>query len=265
LLFLQAVYAAQQLQFDPLEYDLLSDSMLRLQEYVGIDSAAVTDLIEAGLLRDDTTHPHKLFSVTTDGRAVLGESYRRGIDYGHGKGDLEESSAHVLLVELGRRYLETEYADDPASDVVEVVPYYEPSSDQTADVPAAAAMGTDDDAIESAVEAAEHRRLDVAGLDADGEVVVAFEAERINHDVHRAVPEDFDKMAACGVEEAIWGVLTQDAGHRVLSVLNNPPEGEPRVEKTYASTTPPQQFRLDEPGCTGIYPVRWLRNQVESS
>jgi DNA helicase HerA-like ATPase len=263
LLFLQAVYDAQQLRFEPLEYDLLSDSMLRLQEYVGIDSAAVTDLLEAGVLREDTTHPHKLFSVTPAGRDVLGESYRRGVEYGHGKGDLEESSAHVLMVELGRRYLDAEYVADEDSPVVEVVPYYEPSPDQTADVPAAAAMGTETNAIESGVEDAERRRLDVAGLDADGDVVVAFEAERINNDVHRAVPADFDKMAACDVEAAIWGVMTQADGHQVLSVLNNPPEGEPRVEKTYAETTPPQQFRIDTPGCSAIYPVEWLRKQVD--
>ncbi|MFB6272838.1 MAG: hypothetical protein ABEL51_08105, partial [Salinibacter sp.] len=32
----------------------------------------------------------------------------------------------------------------------------------------------------------------------------------------------------------------------------NPPEGEARVEKTYAPTTPPQQFRIDTPGLTAM-------------
>jgi hypothetical protein len=103
----------------------------------------------------------------------------------------------------------------------------------------------------------------VAGLDDDGSVVVALEAERINNDIHRAAPNDFDKMAACDVDEAIWAVLTQSDGHRVLSVLNNPAEGSPRVAKTYAETTPPEQFRLDAAGCTGIYPVRWLQQQID--
>lgn len=263
LLFLQAVYNAQQLRFDPLEYDLLSDSMLRLQEYVGIDSEAVQDLQDAGLLRHDTDHPHRLYTVTPDGRSTIGEHYRRGIDYGHGQGDLEESSEHVLAVEVGCRYLEAEYVADPDSDVVEVVPYYEPTAEETATVPAAAAMGTTSDGIESAVTESEQRRLDIAGLDEQGEVVVAVEAERINNDVHRAVPDDYDKMAACDVAEAIWIVLTQSAGHEVLRALNDPPEGEPRVEKTYAETTPPQQFRLDTPGCTAIYPASWLQGQLE--
>ena len=72
----------------------------------------------------------------------------------------------------------------------------------------------------------------------------------------------FDKMAACGVEEAIWIVMTQSAGHKVLQALNDPPEGAPRVEKTYASTTPPQQFRIETQGLTAIYPAAWLRDSL---
>ena len=94
-----------------------------------------------------------------------------------------------------------------------------------------------------------HIQMSQDWLDETGEIVVAGEAERINHDVGRAVPEDFDKMADCDVEEAgIWVVPKQADGHRVLAALNKPLEGEPRVEKTYAKTTPPQQFRIDTPG-----------------
>jgi hypothetical protein len=235
--------------------------MLRLQEYVDIDSEAIQDLRDAGLLSHDTDHPHRLYSVTPAGRDEIGEHYRRGVEYGHGKGDLEESSEHVLAVEVGRRYLEAEYLADEESPVVDVVPYYEPSANETATVPAAAAMGTASDDIADAVAESEQRRLDVAGLDADGSVVVAVEAERINNDVHRAGPADFDKMAACDVEEAIWVVMSQSAGHDLLDILRSPADGEPRVEKSYAETTPPQQFRLDAPGCTAIYPVSWLQDQ----
>lgn len=228
LLFLQAVYNAQQLRYDTLEYDLLDDSMIRLQEYVGIDSGDVQDLIDEDLLRHDTDHPHRLFTVSPDGRKTIGESYRQGVDYGHGAGDLEESSHHVFAIEVGRLYLEQEYASNPESPVVEIVPYHDID---------------------------EGRRLDLAGVDADGEILVAAEAERVNHDIHRAVPEDFDKMADCGVDEAIWFVTNRRAGHAVLSVLNDPPEGEPRVEKTYSEGTPPQQFTIDTPGLTAIYPL----------
>jgi hypothetical protein len=232
LRFLQAVYNAQRLRYDEREYDLLHDSMLRLQEYTGIEAGELQDLRETDLLRHDADHPHRLYTVTPDGRRAIGESYRQGVDYGHGKGDLEESSQHVLAVEIARQYLESEYVANPDSRVVEVVPYYDLD---------------------------ENRRLDLAALDADGEFVVTVEVERINHDVKRAVPEDFDKMADCEPEEAIWIVMTRSAGHDVLQALNDPLDGPIRVPKTYATTTPPQQFRIDTPGLTAIYPIEWLR------
>jgi len=39
--FVQAVYNAQQLRYDPPEYDLMEDSMLRLQEYTGITNEEI--------------------------------------------------------------------------------------------------------------------------------------------------------------------------------------------------------------------------------
>ena len=198
--------------------------------------------------------------MTPAGRQEIGESYRLGLDYGHGAGDLEESSQHVFAVEVGRQYLEAEYVDDPDSPVVEIIPYYDLDPDET--LSTAAFMGGGDDA-EATVEDYERRRLDVAGLDAEGGMVVAVEAERINNDVGRAVPEDYDKIAACDVEDAIWVVMKQSDGHRVLQALNNPLEGDPRVEKTYAKTTPPQQFRIDTPGMTAMYPAEWLRDSIE--
>ena len=235
LLFVQAVYNAQQLRFDPLEYDLLRDSMLRLQEYVGVDAATVTDLVDADVIRIDTDHPHRLYSVTPDGRRVIGESYRQGVDYGHGKGDLDETSQHVFAVEVGRRYLIEQYRDDPDSPITEVVAYYDLD---------------------------ENRRLDVAALDADGDICITLEAERINHDYREAIPEDFDKMASCTPDEAIWLSMTRTEGHTILSTLNDPPDGDPRVTKTYAKGTPPQQYVLDTPGCTAIYPVDHVRDQL---
>ncbi|MFC7044785.1 ATP-binding protein [Halobacteriaceae archaeon GCM10025711] len=256
LLFLQAVYNAQQLRYDPLEYDLLRDSMLRLQEYTGIDTEDIDPLLDADLLRHDTDHPHRLYTVSPDGRKIIGESYRQGVDYGHGAGDLEESSEHVLAVEIGRRYLQREYAQNPDSPVTTIHPYYEI---REGSLPAAGFMGDSDDAA-SAAEDYTHHRLDCVGLDDDGEIIVTLEAERPNNDIQRAVPEDYDKMAACNPEEAIWVVMTQAAGHRVLSALNDPIDGETRVEKTYAQTTPPQQFRIDTPGLTAMYPAEWLRD-----
>lgn len=241
LLFLQAVYNAQQRRYHRLEYDIVRDSMLRLQEYVGVDASAVGELIDAGLLRRDTDHPHRLYSVAPDGREVVGESYREGVEYGHGAGDLEESSEHVLGIALGERYLEQAYVEDPDSSVAEVSPYHEVTVEGT------------------------QRRLDIAGVNVEGEIVVAVEVERLNHDYRRAVLEDFDKMAACDVEDAVWIVSNQSDAHELLEVLNDPVEGKPRVEKTYASTTRVTEFRVDTPGLTDIFTVERLRKVVDDT
>ncbi|MBX0296717.1 ATP-binding protein [Haloarcula nitratireducens] len=262
LMFLQAVYNAQQLRYDPPEYDLLYDSMLRLQEYLGIESEAIQDLIDDGLLTHDTDRPHRLYTVTPAGRSLIGEHYRKGIDYGHGKGDLEETSQHVLAVEVGRRYLVSQYENDPDSSVVRVVPYFElDERDQTA-VPASSAMGGDSEELVEAADEYDRHRIDAVGLDAEGRVVVTLEAERVNHDLRRAVPEDFDKMAACDPDEAIWITMSHSEAHRVLRALNDPLEGEPRVEKTYAESTPASEFRIDSPGCTAMFTLEQVREMV---
>lgn len=288
LLFLQAVHNAQQRRYGPPGYDLLSDSMLRLVEYVGIEREAVADLVEAGLLRHDTDHPHRLYSVTADGRDAIGEPFRRGVDYGHSCGDLEESSEYVVMVQLGKRYLEQAFRDAPDSPVQRVVCYYDLE----------AVTGTVDTAGESP---GDRRRLDVVGLDDDGDVVVTLEAERINHDVRRAVPDDYDKMADCDPDAAVWVVPTESAAHRVVDALHDPPaapattadsagepeaeavttdgestaaateerdaaddwNGEPRIEKSYSETTPSSQFQLDSSGCTDVITTARLRKQLE--
>ena len=265
LMFVQAVSNAQQLRYEPPGYDLLYDSMLRLQEYVGVDPDAVEDLLEADLLRHDTDYPHRIYSVTPAGRHAIGEGYRQGVDFGHGQGDLDESALHVLAVEVGRQYLHAQYVNDSDSPVVTVVPYYELDGEDTTTVAASLAMGSDSDAVEEATSTYNNRRLDVAGLDREGNVVIAIEAERINHDAREAIPADFDKMAACNPDEALWIVTKQADGHAVIDALNDPPDGTPRVEKTYAETTPPQQFRIDTPGLTAVYPVEWLRDRIDAA
>jgi hypothetical protein len=46
-------------------------------------------------------------------------------------------------------------------------------------------------------------------------------------------------------------------------VLNDPPEGLVRVEKTYAESTLPQQFYIDTDGLTAMYPVGYLRGKLD--
>ncbi|WP_324665359.1 ATP-binding protein [Haloarcula sediminis] len=265
LMFVQAVYNAQQLRYESLEYDLLYDSMIRLQEYLDIDGDAVTDLVEADILKHDTDRPHRLYSVTPSGRSLIGEHYRKGVDYGHGKGDLDETSQHVLAVEVGRQYLQTHYVENEVSPVVDVVPYFELDEQESTVVSAASAMGGNSEELAEDVNEYNRHRIDIVGLDEEGHVRITLEAERVNHDLRRAVPEDFDKMAACDPDEAIWVTMSHSEAHRMLGALNDPLEGEPRVEKTYADSTPANQFRIDTAGCTGMFTVEQVRDMVEEA
>ena len=235
LCFLQAVYSAHQGEYDLLEYDICWDSMLRLQEYVGIESDAVQELVDADLLAIDCDHPHRLYTVTAEGRSEIQAAYREGVAYGHGVGDLGESTLHRVMVEFGYRYVEDAYVEDAESAVVEVVPYYELDGGH---------------------------RLDVVGLDEEGEVRVVVEAERSNNDILRAVPDDYDKMAEFDPEDAIWITKNREGAHDVLDALNDPPTGKVRVEKTYSRSSPPQAFRLDAPGCTQIHTLRYVRETL---
>lgn len=235
LLFMQAVWDAQQRRTHPLEYDLQQDSMIRLREYAGLDSSGVVDLIDAGLVSKDTTHPHLLYSVTADGRDAIGEHNREGIDHGAGKGDLGESSHHVMLVAFAED-LAHRFADDPESAVETVESYYE---------------------LEDG------HRLDVVGLDAEEEVVLTIEAERVNNDVAEAAVSDFDKMASCEPDDAVWVVTSQSDAVRIMKALHDPNDGESRIDRTYSHTTPTSDYKIDAPGMTDVYTVADVQALLE--
>ncbi|CDK39377.1 ATP-binding protein [Halorubrum sp. AJ67] len=233
LRFLQAVYSAHQQQYDPeIEYDITRDSMRRLAEYVGIDADEIDELREAGLLSRDCRYPHTLYTVTPDGRDAIGVRHREGVAHGAGAGDLSESSFHVAMVEVGAQLLAQEFVDDPTSPATTVKRYYEGSEG----------------------------RLDAAAVDDTGDVVAAFEAERINHDASRAIPDDYDKLAAEAPDAAIWIVKNREAAHAVIEALNTPPNGTPRVEKTYGKQTRPAVFTIDQPGLTDVYTFQSVRD-----
>ncbi|HKJ59617.1 MAG TPA: hypothetical protein VKA37_10320, partial [Halobacteriales archaeon] len=123
--FLQANHDARQFRFDPLEYDMVYDSMLLLQEYVGIEQDEVDELIELGYLRDDGTHPHQLYTITPAGRELIGEPYRERLDYGDGQGDLDESSPHIVGGVVLARFFQQAFVDNPDSAADRVAPYHQ--------------------------------------------------------------------------------------------------------------------------------------------
>jgi hypothetical protein len=237
LLFLQAVWDAQQRRTHSLEYDLQRDSMIRLREYAGLDAAAMVDLFDDDILREDTSHPHLLYSVSAKGRAVIGEHNREGIDHGAGKGDLGESSHHVMLVAFAEDIAHT-YRQDSESAVETVESYYD----------------LDDG-----------HRLDVVGLDGEGEVVLTIEAERVNHDVAEAAVTDFDKMAACEPDDALWVVTSQSDAVDIMEALHDPSDGDPRIDRTYSHTTPTSDYKIDAPGMTDVFTVSDAQSLLEDN
>ena len=225
LLFVQAVYAAGRFSFDrDLEYDPCTESMVRLREYCGLDAAAVEDLVAGGLLREDCRKPHLLYTVTPDGRDEVAIPHGLGVGYGDGVGDLGESTLHRVMVEYGRRYIEEEFVADPASPVTEAATYVDIANG----------------------------RLDAAGRNADGDIVVALEAERGGNDIARAAVADFDAMAACEPAAAIWVVDSRDTAHDVIGALHDPLSGPQRVTKTYSENTAPGRFTYDTDGLTDM-------------
>ncbi|QLD87057.1 DUF87 domain-containing protein [Natronomonas halophila] len=235
LLFLQAVVTAKRGGYDPdLEYDLRRDSMVRLREYISIEQDAVDELVADGLLNRDGDHPHRLYTVTHAGLELIDEQRREGITHGDGIGDLGESSLHRVMVLDGAALLDQEFVDDTESAAVEVRTYYETDG----------------------------YRYDAVALDSSGEIVAAVEAERTNHDLLDAAPEDYDKLAAVDPEAAIWIVENRSGAHAVLEALNNPNDNVQRIEKTYSESTAPRFFKIDSPGLTDVHTLGYLRNSV---
>ena len=69
-------------------------------------------------------------------------------------------------------------------------------------------------------------------------------------------------MAAHDPEAAIWVVKNREGAHDVLEALNDPPEGEPRVEKEYSRNSPPKMWTIDTPGLTEVVTFQHLRDSV---
>lgn len=234
LVFLQVVYNAHQGRYDnEWEYDIVHDSMRPFRADAGLADGEFEELVADGLLSIDTRNPQTYYTVTAAGRELIDAAHRDGIAHGDGVGDLSESSFHRAMVQAMRRGFESQFVADPDHPGTAVETYH-PVADG---------------------------RLDVAVLDADGSVVVAAEAERSNNDTLRAVPADFDKMAACEPEQAIWMVAGRSQGHEVIRALHSPGDGEPRVEKTYSESSPLSKVTIDEPGLTDIYTFGTFRKR----
>ncbi|SHG37952.1 type IV secretory system conjugative DNA transfer family protein [Halobaculum gomorrense] len=239
LLFLQVVLNATRMVYSPVEFDIVHNSMVQLRNYCGMSRGAVDELLEEGLLKRDDGLRETLYTVTADGRSLLNEHNREGVDHGNGYGDLDETATHRALVEALRRYIVREYKRSDDSPVDRVIPYYEPP-------------GID-------------FRVDVAGLDADRNVVVVGEGECKNHDASEAAPRDFDKMSELDASEVLWAAVSRKAAHRaIIGPLSEPADGKPRIDESYSDRTPMRDVNdaIDCAGLTEVFTMKHLRDAL---
>ncbi|WP_247009719.1 type IV secretory system conjugative DNA transfer family protein [Halorientalis litorea] len=255
ILALQLLYNVKAGRYDPRVLDPVFDPLPRVFDTLSIDRAHLSELAEAGYLNnDDQFREFVYYDVTKDGRDLLNEPHRRGIDWGHKKRDQTESLLHIVMVDALARYLEQTAIPDPDSPVEDVNKYFELNTEQLAEY-----------GLES------QARLDVVGLDTTGQIHVVGEAERLNNDRAVAPIHDFDQLAAIDPEEAIWAVSSSGNGHEaVLQPLQDPAadiagieDDTPRLPTSFTSRTRISDIsEIDSAGLTAIKTLNSLRKEL---
>jgi len=200
------------------EYTLL-DRMSQLQDEY--DDLNVERLTEQDLLEADSAAGRKYYTVLPDGRDLLG----RELKAGPGAGDLGEKTPHKVGVRLLELWLQQR------DDVIRVEPYYE----------------TDDGTV-----------LDVAGFDADGDLVWAGEAELASNNRHAPV-EDYDKLSAVDAD-AIWAFNNRETALDVLDSLADADRIDERVSGRDARSFATIRDAVDDFDAAGLTTVRGFKN-----
>ncbi|WP_338906468.1 ATP-binding protein [Salinibaculum marinum] len=200
------------------EYTLL-DRMSQLRDEY--DDLHVERLTEQDLLEADSAAGRKYYTVLPDGRDLLG----RELKAGPGAGDLGEKTPHKVGVRLLELWLQQR------DDVVRVEPYYE----------------TDDGTV-----------LDVAGFDADGDLVWAGEAELASNNRHAPV-EDYDKLRAVDAD-AIWAFNNRETALDVLDSLADADRIDERVSGRAARSFATIRDAVDDFDAAGLTTVRGFKN-----
>jgi len=200
------------------EYTLL-DRMSQLRDEY--DDLHVEQLAEQDLLEADSAAGRKYYTALPDGRDLLG----RELKAGPGAGDLGEKTPHKVGVRLLELWLHQR------DDVGRVEPYYE----------------TDDGTV-----------LDVAGFDADSDLVWAGEAELASNNRHAPV-EDYDKLSAVDAD-AIWAFNNRETALDVLDSLADADRIDERVSGRAARSFATIRDAVDEFDATGLTTVRGFKN-----
>jgi len=141
----------------------------------------VQRLVDQELLEEGRACGRKYYTVLPAGRELLGQKLK----VGSGQGDVGEKTPHKVGVKLLELWL------DSHEDVAQVKSYYE----------------YDEETV-----------FDVAGLDADGDLVWVGEAELASNNKHAPV-DDYDKQSAVDAN-AVWAFNRRETAVEVLDCLS---------------------------------------------
>ncbi|WIV68914.1 ATP-binding protein [Natrialbaceae archaeon AArc-T1-2] len=144
------------------------------------DDLDVQRLVDQDLLEEGRACGRKYYTVLPAGRELLGQKLK----VGPGQGDIGEKTPHKVGVKLLELWLEAR------DDVEKVEPYYE----------------YDEETV-----------FDVAGLDADGELVWVGEAELASNNKHAPV-DDYDKQSRVDAN-VVWAFNRRETAVEVLDHL----------------------------------------------
>lgn len=230
VMFLRLLERARRRAIDSRAWDVRTDSMYPLRAAVGLTGPEPkTTLDDAGYISVQSELQGEYYRLTPKARELL-RRLRNGADPPEPKrGDPEESVLHIKGVELAVQALAT-IRNEPANPIEEVERYWTPPESQT--------------------------RIDVVGLDGDGNPHVCVEVERSTHDLSTGVLADADAMAACDPAVSLWVVTNRRLGHTIVDHLAHPTTGAPRIDLdahgVRSETTALTTYDLDAPGCSTL-------------
>ena len=230
IMFLRLIERARRRAIDSRAWDVRTDSMYPLRAAVGLTGADPKDaLVEAGYITLQDELQGDYYNLTPKARTLLKRLRNGGEPPEAKRGDPTESVLHIKGIELAVQALET-VCDDPDSPIETVERYWVPPESEA--------------------------RIDVVGLDADGQPRVCVEVERETHDLSTGVLEDADAMAACDPDASIWVVINRQLGHTVVGHLIDPALGRPRVDPDsvdqLSPTTALSKYDLNAPSCSAV-------------
>jgi hypothetical protein len=230
VMFLRLVERARRRAIDPRVWDVRTESMYPLRGVVGLTGPEPKKkLAEAGYITVQSEVRGDYYRLTPKARTLL-QRLRNGGDPPESKrGDPEESVLHIKGVERAVQALET-VRDESDNPIEQVERYWVPPESEA--------------------------RIDVVGLDGDGQPRICVEVERSTHDLSTGVLNDADAMAACDPDASLWVVTNRELGHDIVEHLATPLTGQPRVNldptDLLSPTTTLASYDLAAPGCSDL-------------